>query len=49
MFYYQSRPDIIFFYGIGDVNHHLGIGFSLDQGFISAVKRIEFISDRLLV
>jgi hypothetical protein len=36
-----------FFYGNGNANHHLGRGFFVHQVVISAVKRVEFISDKM--
>jgi len=34
--------------GIGDANRHLGTGFSVHKGIISAVEGVEFITHRML-
>jgi hypothetical protein len=35
------------FYGNGNTDHHLGTRFFIHMGMISAVNRLEFVSDRM--
>jgi hypothetical protein len=41
----EPAGEYSFFYGKGNENHELDPGFFLHKGIISAVKRVEFISD----
>jgi exonuclease III len=43
----ERAEDYIFFYGVGHEDHQLGTTFLVHKRIISAVRRIEFVSDRM--
>jgi hypothetical protein len=43
----EPAGEYMLFYGKGNENHELGTGFFVHKRIISAVKRIEFVSDRM--
>jgi hypothetical protein len=44
---YQIADNYTVFYGKENVNHHLRIGFFVHDSIILALKRVEFVSDRM--
>jgi hypothetical protein len=43
----EPAGEYTFFYGRGNDNHELGTGFLVHKRILSAVKRVEFVSDRM--
>jgi hypothetical protein len=46
--WHEQAEDYTFFYGEGNGDHQLGTGFFVHERIISAVRKVEFISDTLL-
>jgi hypothetical protein len=43
----ERAGDYTFFYGQGNGDHRLGTGFFVHKRILSAVRKVEFISDRM--
>jgi hypothetical protein len=43
----EPAGEYTLFYGKGNENHELGTGFFVHKTIISAVKMVEFVSDRM--
>jgi hypothetical protein len=43
----ELTGEYTFFYGKGNENHELGKSFFVHKRIMSAVKRVEFVSDRM--
>jgi hypothetical protein len=43
----ERAEDYMFFYANGNEDHQLGTGFFVHKRIISAVRRVEFVSDRM--
>jgi exonuclease III len=43
----ERAEDYTFFYGAGNEDHQLGTGFFVHKRMVSAVRMVEFVSDRM--
>jgi hypothetical protein len=43
----ERAEDYTFFYGAGNEDQQLGTGISAHKRIVSAVRRVEFVSDRM--
>jgi hypothetical protein len=44
----ERAEDYTFFYGAGNEDNQLGTGFFVHKGIVLTVRRVEFVSDRML-